>query len=498
MDEVMRRVGAATSAEDLMYALEDLRRQVDSLATTDDASRVLSALDQAEAHNPLVWTSAALALKRAIQDHVYLVLDTLSPRRQSTMSEGHDSMFSQVMHRMSQGRRSTSAASAGTSTARVWGSSRPSSSIGGAMTSSSDTLLRSLGSFIGVTMAETVYCQICLEYVDIAATCALDACGHRFCVACMEMYLASKIQDGLVYPKCFFAEAHDTCDASIDAADIRALTSAVLFDKYEKFKFSKEHTGARECPFCHVVQVGGGAENPAMTCVHCGHEFCFSHSNAHMGSTCAAYEKARRAEEKLNQAKISQIAKPCPGCQTPVEKSGGCNQMKCITCGVNFCWLCGQEVDGGVFPEHFQWWNLAGCAGAQMSESTTPSLLAKVTWFCFRLVLCLVFAPPALALTLVCSIVSCCCIPCFANGRGTARSAFLGCFCVSGWVFMAPIVLVLALPFVPFYLMGLLCCPHRLPSFGSEDAPQSDQRTLRSSSQRAVDATDVAGPYRSV
>lgn len=53
-------------------------------------------------------------------------------------------------------------------------------------------------------------------------------------------------------------------------------------------------------------------------------------------------------ENLKNQALISAIAKPCPSCQNPVEKAGGCNQMKCPNCSQHFCWLCGKLVDGGT------------------------------------------------------------------------------------------------------------------------------------------------------
>ncbi|KAG9413981.1 E3 ubiquitin-protein ligase rnf19b [Aphanomyces cochlioides] len=471
---------SATSADDILAYLAEIKKKMEDHMDVIAARRELAAMDAHLYKHPEMWSSDAVNLKLAMEERVLAITDA----DKRTVPRNRDSNLSHVSLRMSSLARSISDSASSRHPIDT-----PSSSAGG-------NLLRSFGSFIGVTMAETYYCQICLEYVDIATTFTLDGCGHRFCVGCIKGYLASKIQDGLVYPKCFYLDP-ELCNAKIEVDDIRALASDATWEKYEKFKFFKENAAARECPYCHHVQVGSGTEDPMINCTACSQEFCFTHSNAHPGTSCAEYEAARRAEEKLNQAMISQISKPCPGCQTPVEKSGGCNQMKCITCGVNFCWLCGKEVDSGVFPEHFQWWNLAGCAGSQMSESSTgkPSLFFKLTWFLFRLFLCLVFGPPALALTLAFSAVACCCIPCLNNSRETARSAFLGCFCVSGWVFMAPVVLVLLLPFAPFYLLAWCCFPTHVPSpfrsfSGGHDDDDDDEHG------RHQEDTDMS-PYRS-
>ncbi|ETV84843.1 hypothetical protein, variant [Aphanomyces astaci] len=362
------RLWEAESPEALLEVLLEIQSKIDAMTARDggnvSAVCIISTLDSHERQNARLWTSTAIDIKHAIHDRV--VETPATPRKLTLVKEASDPSYAlNVLMRLTSFGRSMSGAGGGSAATTPGGgfhhTHHPSleHNIIDQQPSATDSLLRSLGSLMG--FVETCYCQICLEYVDVATTIALDACGHRFCIECLEGYVTSKITDGMVYPTCFFAfppedggAVPSTCHAAIQATDLRALiTSEDVWAKYEKFKFNKEHANARECPHCHHVQVSAAA-NPTISCDACRQVYCFSHSNAHPGMSCADYEKARRAEDKLNHAKISQIAKFCPGCKSPVEKSGGCNQMKCITCGINFCWLCGQEVGDGVFPEHFQ------------------------------------------------------------------------------------------------------------------------------------------------
>lgn len=136
--------------------------------------------------------------------------------------------------------------------------------------------------------------------------------------------------------------------------------------------------------------------NPDMTCHQCGHTFCYSHSNAHPGETCRAYELRTRAAEREAQATISSRAKRCPSCHTPTEKDNGCNHMHCTAmvsrngrqeqCNQDWCWLCGRKIGGGTYPTHYQWWNVLGCPGTQMNENYQS--YGRCRSGCYQLGLC--------------------------------------------------------------------------------------------------------------
>ncbi|DBA01058.1 TPA: hypothetical protein N0F65_002668 [Lagenidium giganteum] len=199
-------------------------------------------------------------------------------------------------------------------------------------------LLRSVSSYVGIQAGDTFYCQICFENVRTTDSVVLTACGHHFCRGCLKQYLTVKINDAQLHPVCFFDEQTpidrasssttakpSVCGRVIRVEDIKAIVSPEAWMKYERFKMHKENDRARDCPFCNhtqLVVISDEAESLECVCESCHKAYCFDHSNAHTGQTCAEYEKEIAAIEKINRAAISAISKPCPGCNAPVEKNG--------------------------------------------------------------------------------------------------------------------------------------------------------------------------------
>jgi len=227
----------------------------------------------------------------------------------------------------------------------------------------------------------------------------LSECGHMFCQSCIAPYLCSKIDEGDVYPTCFFpienvvnsstttSAKYTPCGCKISKSDITEILceNVKTLEKYKRLKFDKDHPFSRRCPDCNVPNLFETKSivknnkqicipcNPVTNCMKCEKEFCFYHSCAHVGMTCAEYEKDTTEDNDLNTEFINTFAKKCPKCSMLVQKLDGCNQMKCPMCDTNFCWLCLKIVDDGTFPAHFQWWNLAGCPNMQLNESIQPS-----------------------------------------------------------------------------------------------------------------------------
>lgn len=50
-----------------------------------------------------------------------------------------------------------------------------------------------------------------------------------------------------------------------------------------------------------------------------------------------------RQYQQLEELERQEVIKPCPGCQIPTQREGGCNMMRCTRCRVEWCFLCGQR-----------------------------------------------------------------------------------------------------------------------------------------------------------
>lgn len=59
------------------------------------------------------------------------------------------------------------------------------------------------------------------------------------------------------------------------------------------------------------------------------------------------------AEDKASYDWILSNTSPCPTCQSPTQKTYGCNHMKCFQCNTHFCYLCGSWLDPNFPYGHF-------------------------------------------------------------------------------------------------------------------------------------------------
>lgn len=106
---------------------------------------------------------------------------------------------------------------------------------------------------------------------------------------------------------------------------------------------------------CDGVLEAKGKERGKVACGMCSSAACFSCKVPwHAGVSCVQYrtkqvqaeKKARQKNEKANERAFEALMskntryKQCRGCKVYLEKTFGCDKMKC-RCGFRFCWRCG-------------------------------------------------------------------------------------------------------------------------------------------------------------
>eukprot|EP00931_Biecheleriopsis_adriatica_P033100 TRINITY_DN19232_c0_g1_i2.p1 TRINITY_DN19232_c0_g1~~TRINITY_DN19232_c0_g1_i2.p1 ORF type:complete len:546 (-),score=44.36 TRINITY_DN19232_c0_g1_i2:14-1612(-) len=231
----------------------------------------------------------------------------------------------------------------------------------------------------------TFLCPVCYENVAVKNRRLFTACGddsHAVCTECMRLYLKGRIDDARVEELyCPIGVSRGSCGAlgSAALATIEEVESALadepeVVKKLHLFKQQKADSSLRECPSCGKLCKPDMVDDQIkaeMVCSGengCGATFCYYHSWAHReDGTCESYEARLVRETRAHASSFG--TKPCPNCQFQTEKNGGCNHMTCYNCKCDWCWICGEKIEGDV-GFHYSLMNPAsGCD--QFADSAT-------------------------------------------------------------------------------------------------------------------------------
>eukprot|EP01062_Namystynia_karyoxenos_P059838 TRINITY_DN51260_c0_g1_i1.p1 TRINITY_DN51260_c0_g1~~TRINITY_DN51260_c0_g1_i1.p1 ORF type:complete len:586 (+),score=144.00 TRINITY_DN51260_c0_g1_i1:76-1758(+) len=222
-----------------------------------------------------------------------------------------------------------------------------------------------------ISKEETVTCEICwCSYRPaqmVQCPGATAKCGP-WCGECVAAHVQSRVKDGFVSnadlccpgsgckaPLLTQGQGQDAPEQQL-ARLLRPLGAAAAHDTVAKWaRFQKlQKNDTRECPFCHDIQHGRpgvcefGDYLPQITCLNCEKEFCFYHSNAHVGRSCADYlrDPAQR-QQAQEEEELRGTQKPCPVCGRRWQKTrASCNHMTCPPpCGAHWCWICGKRIN---------------------------------------------------------------------------------------------------------------------------------------------------------
>ena len=196
-------------------------------------------------------------------------------------------------------------------------------------------------------------CPICLDdFSDGDTQVQKLVCGHVYCTGCLHQFFVTAPERNKIPLLCIGNE--DRCRAPIPIPIIQSLLSPLefdsLIDKALNAYVGQHAEQYKYCPTPTCSQLYRVTKDQIVsTCPSCTLSLCTAcHKPGHSGMTCAERRAQDPSEHDAlnNQWASSHGAKKCPVCQVWIQKTDGCNHVKC-RCGAHICWLCEQSFATG-------------------------------------------------------------------------------------------------------------------------------------------------------
>uniref|UniRef100_A0A5S6QZ62 RBR-type E3 ubiquitin transferase n=1 Tax=Trichuris muris TaxID=70415 RepID=A0A5S6QZ62_TRIMR len=227
------------------------------------------------------------------------------------------------------------------------------------------------------TQPESDLCGICFASQGVSSALG-PQCGHRFCSQCWQQYATEKMgssSGGLV----LICPAYDCHWPVDDRFVINLLTNDEQRQSYLNLvtrTFIKLNKALKQCPrtdCTYLLRRRTGIAGPAVC--KCGYEFCFECCEEwHEPVECYLLKQwLAKCELETDSAHwIADNTRPCPRCNTNIEKAGGCNHMRCTQpfCQFEFCWTC-----QGPWEDHLDEFYV--CKKAIQSDGTIANQAPK-------------------------------------------------------------------------------------------------------------------------
>lgn len=253
----------------------------------------------------------------------------------------------------------------------------------------------------------TYDCGVCLEPKKGLVCHRIRRCGHVFCVSCLKDFYTSAIQEGDVTTvRCL----DPTCGNESPGARRRAKKQRTLgpsellqipldhmvVKRYVELKRKKKLESDKSTVYCPRKWCQGPARSkkyPKITsldqyessesetepsietpplpidpskppkkedrlavCEDCDFAFCRVCLASWHGEFVKCWPRSAEELTEEEQASYNYIrlrTSACPTCDSPSQKTHGCNHMTCFQCRTHFCYLCTSWLDPSNPYEHF-------------------------------------------------------------------------------------------------------------------------------------------------
>ncbi|CAK5267540.1 unnamed protein product [Mycena citricolor] len=211
-------------------------------------------------------------------------------------------------------------------------------------------------------------CAVCLEQYPEDYVIRVSGCMHPFCRDCLRQFVASKL-DSKLYPIFCPTCSMDPSTNEPEGENISLEALCVLpyrillvvsddliqmlgLDETQYQALQELHISAmsilihcRKCKDSIFVDRTEYNAAKRITCPlpRCNHTWC---KGCNQSIALGGAEHSCDGVSELAYLMKRRGWKHCPGCQTPFQKSSGCNHMTCLApgCNTHFCYVCGGSI----------------------------------------------------------------------------------------------------------------------------------------------------------
>ncbi|OCH90956.1 hypothetical protein OBBRIDRAFT_887305 [Obba rivulosa] len=203
-------------------------------------------------------------------------------------------------------------------------------------------------------------CGICLDKYSEEAIATVPGCRHAFCRECLRTFAAKTVEQHRYPIPCPLCMA-DKRESDSGVLDEFLLQQLGLTEKQYAIYTEMEMAGfsiilhCRRCQNSAFVDKFEYEESDIITCPlqRCTYTWCKACSREiDIGGPKHSCDGSSELKHLMSQRGW----KHCPGCQTPVERTEGCNHMTCMAprCNTHFCYKCGGSIVQSVVPHEIK------------------------------------------------------------------------------------------------------------------------------------------------
>jgi len=200
-------------------------------------------------------------------------------------------------------------------------------------------------------------CSICLDVKNSTEFHIMNGCNgssgckSSFCRECLLGQITAHLDEGSTLE---LTCPNVQCGKKMNQSDVRTITqnNKDLYNRFDQITLKEymtenpqiKHCQTPDCTFSFILE--DDVERQKIRC-KCRRKYCshclFNHS---FKITCDQAKEDRELAQNPELAQqatakwLAENTKPCPNCNTSIQKNKGCNHMTCKKCKHEFCWTC--------------------------------------------------------------------------------------------------------------------------------------------------------------